>query len=255
MTNQGKTEEEALNSTLDLLIDREALYLYALDNQDLYKPTAYQVNEIIKEMYESIDSEMENYKTEAKSVLNIKADEIEDETPSNDTAYEYENYVYKKRAKLIKDENGNQKIVYNVEDDPTEFDEMIDSKFLSDFTSTETVQAIKTNYFNKLKNDVLQEDSKNGEAIYTKMISLLTQDLQDGEKYLRENGKKLSKTTDDTLFRYIKKIFDNQIQTQYIDNIKTVYMNNETISIDELLDSYNFLVNSSADQYGEESAL
>ena len=53
----GQSEEEALKSTLDLLIDRELMYQYALDNDAMYRPTAYQVNEIIKEMFNSLDEQ------------------------------------------------------------------------------------------------------------------------------------------------------------------------------------------------------
>ena len=75
---QGQSESEALNSTLDLLIDRELIYQYALDNNATYKPTAYQVNEIVKEIFDSLDEQMEKYITEAKSILKIDADEEEE---------------------------------------------------------------------------------------------------------------------------------------------------------------------------------
>ena len=47
---KGDDETAALNSTLDMLIERESLYQYALTQGDLYKPTAYQVNEVVKEL-------------------------------------------------------------------------------------------------------------------------------------------------------------------------------------------------------------
>ena len=68
-TQLGESEEQALASTLDLLIDREVLYQYGVENNDLYKPTEYQVNEIVKEMFNSLDSEMESYvKTSKKGI-------------------------------------------------------------------------------------------------------------------------------------------------------------------------------------------
>ena len=67
----GQSESEALNSTLDLLIDRELMYQYALDAGNTYKPTAYQVNEIVKEMFDSIDGQMKEYVETAKNILNI----------------------------------------------------------------------------------------------------------------------------------------------------------------------------------------
>ena len=74
-TQLGESEEQALASTLDLLIDREVLYQYGVENNDLYKPTEYQVNEIVKEMFNSLDSEMESFVKTSKKLLNIKEDE------------------------------------------------------------------------------------------------------------------------------------------------------------------------------------
>ena len=65
VSQMGQSEQEALSSTLNLLMDREALYLYAsnAENNTTYKPTAYQVNSIVENMYSSLDKQMDTYLT------------------------------------------------------------------------------------------------------------------------------------------------------------------------------------------------
>ena len=60
-------EASALNETLNMLIERESLYQYALSQGDLYKPTEFQVNEIVGKIFDSLDSQMESYVESAQS--------------------------------------------------------------------------------------------------------------------------------------------------------------------------------------------
>ena len=61
---------EALSNTLDLLIDREILYQYAL-SEEKYALTDRQVNDVVQAIFDSIDSQMESYVTSAKTILFI----------------------------------------------------------------------------------------------------------------------------------------------------------------------------------------
>ena len=257
VSNMGKTEEEALESTLNMLIDREALYQYALDNNETYKPSAYQVDESIKTLFSELDNEINEYTSKAKAILNIKSEETTTSSDPAGTAYKIENYVYKKRA-VLKD----GKIVYNIEETPTDeevakdtYEKTIPYSNLKDFTSQETVAAVKTAYLNKLKTSLIEADETNGNAIYNEVISLLVKDLIQGEKYLRDsNGKAFDKDTESVLTRYFKKVYDGQIKSLYLENIQTVYQNSEELNSNELISAYKFLFESSADQYKEESA-
>ena len=47
-TQQGLSESEAMDKTLDLLINREILYQYATANNDKFKPNAYQMNDLFQ---------------------------------------------------------------------------------------------------------------------------------------------------------------------------------------------------------------
>lgn len=255
VSQQGQNEQQALSSTLDLLIDREAMYQYALDNEATYKPTSYQVNEVVNKTFESIDSAIKNYIEEAKNILNIEDETVTDETTTETNSLPYSNYVYAKRAKLITDENGELKIVYNLEKDPTEFNKLIEQKYLTDFKSNDTIIAVKDAYLAKLKVDLTKDNKENADAIYSKVISLLVKDLNESEKYLRDsNGNAYSKDTEATLIRYFERVYNGELQSKYLENIKTVYMNNETLSITELVEAYDFLVDASADKYADEDA-
>ena len=129
----GQSEEVALKSTLDLLIDREALYQYALDNNSTYKPTPYQVNEIVKELFNSMDEQMASYVEEAKKILNIEIEESEEEESNNETAYKLADYSYSPRATVkSRDKNGSTEyyIEYIIEPEEENYEKLIDNKYL-----------------------------------------------------------------------------------------------------------------------------
>lgn len=255
VTNQGKSEKEALSSTLDFLIDQEALYQYALDYEDKYKPSAYQVNSSISSMFTSIDTQIEKYKAEAKNILNIESTTTPNASTTDDAkAYPYSSYVYKKRAKLVTDATtGEAKIVYNIEEDPTTFDNLVEITHLTNFKTAEAIEAVKTAYFAKLKADLEKEDATTANSIYAKVRTLLTKDILESEKYLRDaNGNEFNKETEATLTRYFERVYNENIKSLYIQNIETVYMKSQSFSITELVNGYRFLVDSSEDQYTTE---
>lgn len=231
----GQDESTALNSTLDLLIERESLYQYALTQGDLYKPTAYQVNEIVNDMFESLDSQIETYMETARTILNIeKEEEPTEESDSSSTAYLYENYVYKKRANVVKD-GSNYKIVYIEEEEPTISCKLLDDRYLNDHTETGIISAIKSAYLTHLS------EQNNNAQVEKKALQLLSSDLISYEKYLLDgNGKHYSKSFSDLLYRYLERDFNSKIQSQYLENIRTYYLKNEDLDIQLLLDTYQY---------------
>lgn len=231
----GQDESTALNSTLDLLIERESLYQYALTQGDLYKPTAYQVNEIVNDMFESLDSQIETYMETARTILNIeKEEEPTEESDSSSTAYLYENYVYKKRANVVKD-GSNYKIVYIEEEEPTISCKLLDDKYLNNHTETGIISAIKSAYLTHLS------EQDNNAQVEKKALQLLSSDLISYEKYLLDgNGKHYSKSFSDLLYRYLERDFNSKIQSQYLENIRTYYLKNEDLDIQLLLDAYQY---------------
>lgn len=270
----SKTEKEAMAETLNLLMDRESLYQYALTDQN-YKPTAYQINQIIEEIYESMDSSMEDYVKQAKRILNIK---IQTSTSSSEseTAYKYSDYntvLAGKRAEL------KTKTVYYtdqtktiISQTATAYSEVVDyidytdkSKIepsfacvlgeenlsaLTNFNSNSTIQLIMNTYLTRFHDSLDNEEQQ--EAIYNKSISLLAQTLISNEKYLRDkNGNQYNTVTKDLIYRYFEKTFNEQVKSQYLTNIRTTYLREHTdeLSIDALTEKYVSLVQTSYNKY------
>lgn len=248
----GKSEEEAFAETLNLLMDRESLYQYAHGKTE-YKPSEYQVNNAIQELFDSVDSSMDDYVKQAKRILNIKI--VEDTTDSDSkTAYKYADYdtrIVGKRAEL-KSNNGVDYIAYVKKEDPS-FKCILgvgNENALTNFESDATLELVISTYFDNFYKSLKDEDKQ--DAIYNKAISLLAQDLISSERYLRDaNGKAFNTVTKDLLKRYFKKSYDEKIKTLYLTNVRTQYLKNATdeLSIDALIEKYIDLVETSYLKY------
>ena len=274
----GQSEKKALSSTLNMLIDRELMYQYALDNDDLYKPTAYQVNSVIQEMFDSLDEQMESYVEKSKKILNIEIKEDENEDENEETAYLLEDYHYSKRAEVkyqvkertvyytdatyktksieetefAKTEQYNHYYIEYVEEVEEDFESLIDSSYLNNFTHKNTVSEINKKYFEHFLDELTLTEGENTTAIFNKARSLFAKDLTDYEYYLRdENGKAYDKSSENLFNRYFKRTFDSQIQSQYLENIRTHYLKNETLSIDLLVEEFNYLTTLNYNDYSD----
>lgn len=267
VSQSNQSEVEAMNSTLDILIDRELLYQYALDNDDRYRPSAYQVNEAIQSMFDTLEQKTQTYVNEAKDIFNIESSaSATDETEEEETAYLYEDYKYKPRAKVAvryyqdaskktisstETEFKEYYIEYITEDEPTNYETLIDSTYLNNFNSDEVIDAIIEKYFSDFKENLTYtEKSENVDLIYNKVLSLMAEDLREYEYYLRdENGKEYSKDTDSLIYRYFERNFESQIEAAYLTNIQTYFLENEDLSIQALIDEYLYLTESSYTKY------
>ena len=250
----GQSEEQALNSTLDLLIDREALYQYALSEGDRYKPTEYQVNEIVGEIFSSMDEQMNTYVENAKKILNIKdEEETESEESSSETPYKLEDYTYSPRAAVKSRTNGDAVeyyIEYIVKPEEENYHKYINAEYLKDFNKKNTINMIKTSYFNRLELELETNEGENASILLNKAKSLMAKDLISYEYYLRDaNGKEYSKETEDLLYRYFKRTFESQIQSQYLENIRVEYLKSEELSIELLTEEYSYLARMNYNTY------
>lgn len=255
----GESEKEALSSTLDLLIDRELMYQYALDNNELYKPTKYQVNSIVEEMFNSLDSQCETYLESAKKILLIEEDDdATTEEASNKTSYSLKDYKYKPRAKVVY-EDGEQKIKYITEGEPNSYDKLIVENYLTNFTEKEVYNHIKNKYFerfeNKLKDRKFSSDSNLTKEEYARILtakvkSLFANDLIDYEFYLRDSkGEKFDKITENLITRYMERTFDDKIKSQYVENMRVHYLENAQLSINDLTNEFSYLLDLDFDKY------
>lgn len=288
VSQQGKSEKEALESTLDLLVDREALYQYAsnVENNAKYKPTAYQVNVIVEELFSSLDEQMETYIKNAKKVLNIKTETTIEDEKEEEKAYPYSSYVVNeetKRAFIVDtgktyytDATHSTKapagtvtdfysieseIVYNEKQlkEPTDYTKLLTDDYLNDHTKAGIITKIQDKYFStnndnkgRFLQDLEKSEKENAVAIYNKVMQLFAADLMDYEEYLRdENGKEYTKNLSDLVYRYIERNFKSSIQSQYLENVRIEYLkDSETkLSITLLLEKFDKLYTSSYNKY------
>lgn len=265
MSQLGQSENEAIRSTLDLLVDRESLYLYGRDNDKTYRPSTYQVNKIVEEMFESMNSQMDDYIATATKMLNAENKATNEDEEKEDNLPTREKYEYKnsRRATVVKD-GDSYKIKYIEKDEETEdFEEIISLTNLENFEKNDTILAIKTKYFDEIlkeKINNLNYEYKNSKqtvdnnVIYNKILSLLTDDLIEYEFYLRdENNKPYSKTTEDLITRYIKRTFESEIKSQYLENIRTHYLKNENLSIELLEENFEKMMAKNYDKYSTDA--
>lgn len=271
----GQTKKEALASTLDLLMDREHLYQYAISQGDKYAPTPYQINEIVRSMFESLNSQMDGYATQAKRQLNIdvnnsSSSESGSEKDKEETPYLYSNYAIaeRKRAVLVEktiyyvDENktirsennaptsysSKVEVIDYVIEEPLTFEHVLEQPYLEDFNSSDTLDEIIYQFFYQYK-DTLKDEDKQLE-IMDKARSLFADDLIDYEFYLRDsNGKPYNTVTSDLIYRYFQRTYESQIKSQYLTNIRTYYLENQELSISALEAKYKYLANVSYNSY------
>lgn len=272
----GESEEKALNSTLDLLINREALYQYG-KNKEEFKPTAYQINKGIEELFTSLDSEMKSYVVKAKNIFNISLDEEETDTEKDETPYlksdyvvtnenrrafvraKYTYYLDATKEQVTENETDYFDVNYYIEynndllKEPQSYEKVLgeeNNAYLTDFTNKNIYTVLKNTYLTRFLKSL--SDEKDANLIYNKVLSLLADNLMDYEYYLRdENGKAYSKNTDDLLLRYFERTFTSKVKEIYLDNIRTNYLVKEVSSfnIEDLEESFNYLYTSSRNKY------
>ena len=237
----GSDEQEAINKTLDTIIEREVLYQYGVENNALYKPNVYQVNEAVKSMFDNLDEQMDDYIKQSKTILNIKIEETETEDEKSDTAYLLKDYKYSPRAKVV-NVDGVNKIKYTEQKEEEITEEYIDTMYLEDHTKAGVIEEIKTKYLAHFKKSLEIEEKENATAIYNQSLKLLSSSLMEYEYYLRDaNNKPYSKAQSDLIYRYIERNFNSQIQSLYLTNISNYYLEHEDLSIELLLEEYQNL--------------
>lgn len=257
-------EATAREMAEESLVNGRLLYEY-IKNEQTYQPTEYQLNEIAKSIIDSTLSQMDSYLTTARNIFNVAKAEDSAEDEQTETTYSLSNYKkYTHRAILVEND-GSYAIEYNQENDafkqPTLSNSVIDRSIITALKNDifnnnlqeQYIKAIISEFKTELKLS-LKNETKNlgndnyiyvGDAIYEKAISLLCDDLVNYEYYLRtSSGKAYSKTQDDLLFRYFKRNVENQIQNQFINNLRTNYLQTRTdeLSTQKLVDYWENII-------------
>lgn len=264
----GMSESEAMQEVLDLLIDREALYQYTLNytpegniGANPYVPTTRQINDIIQSIFDSVDSQIDEYIVTAKHILDIEVESAEEETETD--VFKREDYQYKKRAELYKD-GDKLVIVYKTEDTESQpFTALIDEDVLENYDPKKPgsaaeraiVEEIKNAYLEHLMNRLDEDEKENASALYSEILKQISRSLINYEFYLRDaKGNPYSKDTNGLLYRYFERMFKDQIIAQFLTNYQEVYLKNENLSLDKLRERYENISKHYYNRYFEHSA-
>lgn len=245
----GQNEAEAMNSTLDILLTREALYQHVKSSGE-FEPNEYEINEKVNDLFETLDSQLKSFIEKARKIL--KLDEPKTESTDSKTTYSIEDYKYSKRAELDDD----NKIVY-ISNKEYSLDLILNKSDLLNFESSETLNKIINKYYEHLISSLEKTDNENAVALKDKAIELLVDRLNSNQYYLRDkNGKPLSKSTVDVVYRYVKDIWDSGIQSLYLEKFRVDYLESHAgeMNIMDLKTAYTTMVASSKYSYRTDSA-
>ena len=242
VSQQGKSEKEALSETLNLLIDRKLLSDYA---KETYTLSHYEINEVYKAVLDSLEETFDSYKADAREILELDAIEDADEEES-ETAYKLEDYKYTKRAQLLPgdiidyiDPEEEQILSYALGENDA------DKEFVTKF-DTKSTDAIVLKIYSKFIADasVNKFDEAKYDEIYEISMANLGKYLISYERYLRdEDGNKYSTDTPSLIKRLIERIYESELESAHIEKLQSEYLRTTTdLSIDKLLSKYEALV-------------
>lgn len=244
--NNGMSEQEAINKTLELEIDKKLLFNYCVNTKE-YTLTDEELNETWNQVFDYFDSVFESYEEEAKEKLDIIEPETnEAQEPKKNANYKvYEPYV--KSANITWTDNGNGGYTYAITDNKEDEDnDYIDIDV--DWSTYATVVGNKnaTSYDDYIEAVWSKYVPSVTDDIYDKCEELAVKDLTYATRYVRVNGKPLSKEADDVILYEVKRKYWNNYVATMIAKLQDEYdaIPNK-YSQAELLEEYVELVENS----------
>ncbi len=244
VTNGGQSEKEALLSTAESLVERKMLVQYALDNPSKYSLSEYEINKVFDDTITSIMDSFDSNIATARKIYNIDEKETTETDADAIETIKISDFIYERRVDVVTTNDGSklQYVDINTDED---FEYVIDSKYVTDFTTysqTDIVNALLAEFKSKLYANNDNED--NYTKICDKAIELACQNLISYEYYLRDaNGKKLSTNQDDLLFRYVERTYNSYLESAYITKVNNVYLQEEELSNESIILAYQALYN------------
>lgn len=246
VSQQGKSEKEALQSTLNLMIDRKLLVDY-IKKDNTYELTAYDINNIYQNVLDSLESSFSSYLATARTIFNIDAPE-EAEQEEESKVFKKADYQYKKRAEL---EYGSNRIVYIDDSEEVIEEYALDADFVNNYASKSKNEIITKLYTKFVENT---NNNKYGEEEFAKLqdkaLSLMSKYLISYEYYLRDDcGNRYSTDTKSLLKRLIERVYDNEVESAYISNFEDYYVKNSVLSVTLLEEKYKELTEEAHAKY------
>ena len=225
--NSGYTVEEAVNTVLDQIINREVLNMYITENyQDLFGVSElqkYEISEIWRNVFDGVNKEVLNY-------LNaIRKNQGLEELSSDDFTTEDVKYLRNNYYPYIEiHRNANGEIV-KINQTPSTHDVNLDID-IDDFEFTFYGESSN---LNERMNDLARKQ------FYAYLKSVNTdKDLDTNEKLLTN---------------YLNESFKSYKKGYIIEKFQEVYENNKEISIHDILEKYKDYVRTDYQKYGDEA--
>lgn len=250
VTQQGQSEKEALNSTLELLAKRKLIASYAKDNLNKYQLTKNEINDMYREVLDYLKESIADNISQARKIYNLEEPSSSVTEPESKETKKLSDYNYSKRVELV---NGELKYVDAGKTTPIAENnyalprEYVDN--FADYTDTQIAKALLAKFKEELYVNTNGEDADTYRRVCDKALDLTCANLIRYESYLREDGKKLSTNREDLLFRFVKRSYDSQLESAYNSRVSTVYMENEELSVDSILNAYKALYASDKAKY------
>ena len=85
-----------------------------------------------------------------------------------------------------------------------------------------------------------------------KAIELSCNNLINYEYYLREDGKRLSTNQEDLLHRFVERTYQTQLENAYITKVNTVYLKNEALSNESIINAFKAMYESDYAKYAND---
>lgn len=237
VSQQGKSNDEALASTLDLMINRKLLVKHS-KSDDKFALNDYDVNKLYQKVIDYLDDMFEGYKTQARKMLDIEEPKSSTDSEDSEKSFVIKDYEYEsKRRAVLNSLNGIQ--YHNVEEEVID-SWALDEEYVVNFNS-KTVNEIVTKLYAKfiLNASENKNNEQNYSLIYDKAMSLMAKYLISYEYYLRDdNGKSYSTDTTSLIKRLVKRVYENELENSYIENIEDWYLENQVLSVDKLIKKY-----------------
>lgn len=223
--NSGYTVEEAINTVLDQIINREVLNMYITENyQDLFGVSElqkYELSEIWRNVFDGVNGEVLNYLNAIRK--NQGLEELEqDELVTEDVKYLRKPYY--PSIQLHRNANGE---IVKITQVPKTHDVNLDLT-IDDFEFEFYGESSK---LNERMNDLARKQ------FYAYLKSV--------------NTDKDADTNEELLKNYLEESFKNYKKGYIIEKYQEVYENNKEIAIHDILEKYKDYVRTDYQKYGD----
>ncbi|MBQ3494423.1 MAG: hypothetical protein IJA69_03315 [Clostridia bacterium] len=226
LVQNGTEIEDALEQTMQVLINRRVMLNEAKKNVDI-EPF---VREILNETYESVVSNIESFEDEVETEW--YGETPEDES-SEDKKVVYEEYKQKAKVVVV---DGEYKIELIEEEDVAQ------TKNFK--TISEVVDAVMNVYYNDNSNVTATKIKKEAFRRYVAVLKA------------NEKGLNLSTNVKDVFERQVKDVYTNVEENKYITELENYYKVDgkySTISVEQVLEKYKSLMLTSKFTYDNDA--